>query len=96
VSNLSDGPDALEQLDALVRRLAIRLARLRHDQPQLLLGPDAHNPANMHLYDQLSWGKLADVWTLDCRQYRSAQACRDPVRGGGRRPRLRPTFWARF
>jgi alkaline phosphatase D len=66
----------------LLRRAAAYQAYFEH-QP-LLLGPDANNPANMHLYDQLSWGKLADVWTLDCRQYRSAQACRDPVRGGGR------------
>jgi len=66
----------------LLRRAAAYQAYFEH-QP-LLLGPDAHNPANMHLYDQLSWGKLADLWTLDCRQYRSAQACRDPVRGGGR------------
>jgi len=66
----------------LLRRAAAYQAYFEH-QP-LLLGPDAHNPANMRLYDQLSWGKLADVWTLDCRQYRSPQACRDPVRGGGR------------
>ncbi len=38
----------------------------------------------MRLYDHFHWGQLADVWTLDCRQYRSAQACRDPLRGGGR------------
>jgi alkaline phosphatase D len=66
----------------LMRRAAAYQAYFEH-QP-VLLGPDANNPANMHLYEQLSWGKLADVWTLDCRQYRSAQACRDPVRGGGR------------
>jgi alkaline phosphatase D len=66
----------------LLRRAAAYQAYFEH-QP-LLLGPDKDNPANMRLYDQLSWGKLADVWTLDCRQYRSAQACRDPVRGGGR------------
>jgi alkaline phosphatase D len=66
----------------LLRRAAAYQAYFEH-QP-LLLGPDASNPANMRLYDQLSWGKLADVWTLDCRQYRSPQACRDPVRGGGR------------
>jgi alkaline phosphatase D len=66
----------------LLRRAAAYQAYFEH-QP-LLLGPDAKAPANMRLYDQLSWGKLADVWTLDCRQYRSAQACRDPVRGGGR------------
>ena len=66
----------------LQRRAAAYQAYFEH-QP-LLLGPDAANPADMRLYDHLSWGKLADVWTLDCRQYRSAQACRDPVRGGGR------------
>ena len=66
----------------LKRRAAAYQAYFEH-QP-VLLGPDTDNPANMRLYEQLSWGKLADVWTLDCRQYRSAQACRDPVRGGGR------------
>ncbi len=71
-----------EPKQMLQRRAAAYQAYFEH-QP-LLLGPDASNPANMRLYDQLSWGKLADVWTLDCRQYRSPQACRDPVRGGGR------------
>ena len=66
----------------LLRRAAAYQAYFEH-QP-VLLSPDTQNPANMQLYDQLSWGKLADLWTLDCRQYRSAQACRDPVRGGGR------------
>ena len=66
----------------LKRRAAAYQAYFEH-QP-LLLGPDPDHPANMRLYDQLSWGKLADLWTLDCRQYRSPQACRDPVRGGGR------------
>ncbi len=66
----------------LLRRAAAYQAYFEH-QP-LLLGPDAANPADMRLYDHLSWGKLADVWTLDCRQYRSPQACRDPLRGGGR------------
>jgi len=66
----------------LKRRAAAYQAYFEH-QP-LLLGPDVDNPANMRLYDQLSWGKLADIWTLDCRQYRSVQVCRDPVRGGGR------------
>mgnify|MGYP001164770139 CR=1 FL=1 len=66
----------------LLRRAAAYQAYFEH-QP-LLLGPDAANPADMRLYDHLNWGKLADVWTLDCRQYRSPQACRDPVRGGAR------------
>ena len=71
-----------EPQQMLKRRAAAYQAYFEH-QP-VLLGPDADNPANMRLHEQLSWGKLADLWTLDCRQYRSAQACRDPVRGGGR------------
>ena len=68
----------------LLRRAAAYQAYFEH-QP-VLLGPDANSPqgASMRLYDQLSWGQLADVWTLDCRQYRSPQACPDPLRGGGR------------
>ena len=66
----------------LLRRAAAYQAYFEH-QP-VLIGPDANNLANMRLYEQLTWGKLADLWTLDCRQYRSAQACRDPLRGGGR------------
>lgn len=30
---------------------------------------------NAHLYTQYSWGRLADIWMLDTRQYRSEQAC---------------------
>jgi alkaline phosphatase D len=68
----------------LQRRAAAYQAYFEH-QP-VLIGPDPHSPqrASMRLYEQFSWGNLADVWSLDCRQYRSPQACRDPVRGGGR------------
>ena len=66
----------------LQRRAAAYQAYFEH-QP-LWLGPQAQRPTELRLYDQLAWGKLAELWTLDCRQYRSAQACRDPVRGGGR------------
>ena len=68
----------------LLRRAAAYQAYFEH-QP-VLLGPDPQSPAqaSMRLYDHFHWGQLADVWTLDCRQYRSAQACRDPLRGGGR------------
>jgi alkaline phosphatase D len=38
----------------------------------------------MRIHDQMRWGQLAELWTLDCRQYRSHQACPDPNRGGGR------------
>ncbi len=43
------------------------------------LGPDAHNASQMRIHD-----RMADLWTLDCRQYRDHQACPDPMRGGGR------------
>jgi alkaline phosphatase D len=66
------------------RRAAAYQAYFEH-QP-LALGPDPSSPwaASMRLHDKLSWGRLADIWTLDCRQYRSTQACPDPNRGGGR------------
>jgi alkaline phosphatase D len=38
----------------------------------------------MRIHDRMAWGRLADVWTLDCRQYRDHHACPDPNRGGGR------------
>ena len=66
----------------LLRRAAAYQAYFEH-QP-IMISPDANQPASMKLYDHFVWGNLADLWTLDCRQYRSPQACRDPVRGGGR------------
>jgi alkaline phosphatase D len=48
------------------------------------LGPDPAQPSQMRIHDRLAWGQLADVWTLDCRQYRDHHACPDPNRGGGR------------
>jgi alkaline phosphatase D len=66
------------------RRAAAYQAYFEH-QP-LALGPDPSSPwgASMRLHQHLPWGRLADLWTLDCRQYRSPQACPDPNRGGGR------------
>jgi alkaline phosphatase D len=55
-----------------------------NDQDRIMVMPEANQPATMRLYDHYVWGQLAEMWTLDCRQYRSPQACRDPVRGGGR------------
>ena len=40
--------------------------------------------ASVRLHDRFVWGSLAEIWTLDCRQYRSHHACADPFRGGGR------------
>ena len=68
----------------LQRRAAAYRAYFEH--MPLALGPDADSGGHsMRIYDRMAWGQLADLWTLDCRQYRSYQACQDPVRGGGRR-----------
>ena len=38
----------------------------------------------MRIHDRHAWGRLAELWTLDCRQYRSRHACPDPERDAGR------------
>lgn len=66
----------------LRRRAAAYQAYFEH--MPLRLGPDPVNGSQMRIHDRMAWGKLADLWTLDCRQYRDHQACLDPNRGGGR------------
>jgi len=72
-------------LDAFLQRRAAAYQAYFEHQP-LALGPDPSSPwaASMQLHQKTTWGRLADLWTLDCRQYRSPQACPDPNRGGGR------------
>jgi len=66
----------------LRRRAAAYQAYFEH--MPVRLGPDPANGSQMRIHDQIVWGRLADLWTLDCRQYRDHQACPDPMRGGGR------------
>jgi alkaline phosphatase D len=66
----------------LRRRAAAYQAYFEH--MPLRIGPDAANPANMRIHDRMGWGQLADLWTLDNRQFRSHHACPDPMKGGGR------------
>ncbi|RYY91069.1 MAG: hypothetical protein EOO24_32275 [Comamonadaceae bacterium] len=40
--------------------------------------------ASMRIHDRFTWGRLADLWTLDSRQHRSHHACPDPQRDIGR------------
>jgi alkaline phosphatase D len=40
--------------------------------------------AAMRIHDRYTWGRLAELWTLDCRQFRSHHACPDPTRDVGR------------
>jgi alkaline phosphatase D len=39
--------------------------------------PRAQRWSELTIYRQNPWGRLADIWTLDTRQYRSDQACGD-------------------
>ena len=69
----------------LARRAAAYQAYFEH-MPVWPVGQAlaALNPAHPRIHRHWAWGQLADLWTLDCRQYRSPQPCRDPFRGGGR------------
>ncbi len=66
----------------LRRRAAAYQAYFEH--MPVRLGPDPSQPSQMRIHDRMAWGRLADLWTLDCRQYRDHHACPDPNRGGGR------------
>ena len=66
----------------LRRRAAAYQAYFEH--MPVRVGPDANNASQMRIHDRMAWGRLADLWTLDCRQYRDHHACPDPNRGGGR------------
>lgn len=63
----------------LQRRAAAYRAYFEH--MPLAIGPQG--PA-MRIHDRFGWGRLADLWTLDTRQYRSHHACPDPTRDVGR------------
>ena len=66
----------------LRRRAAAYQAYFEH--MPVRIGPEPSAPHQMRIHDRMAWGQLADVWTLDCRQYRDHQACPDPNRGGAR------------
>lgn len=65
----------------LQRRAAAYKAYFEHLPVAPSMAP--RGPA-MRIHDRFVWGRLAELWTLDNRQYRSPQACPDPGRGGGR------------
>lgn len=65
----------------LRRRAAAYKAWFEH----LPLAPEmAPRAASAQIHAQFRWGRLAELWTLDGRQYRSPQACAEAGRGGGR------------
>jgi alkaline phosphatase D len=63
----------------LRRRAAAYRAYFEH--MPLALPPQG---ASMRIHDRFAWGRLAELWTLDCRQYRSHHACPDPAHDAGR------------
>ncbi|MGK6308890.1 alkaline phosphatase D family protein [Variovorax sp. DT-64] len=63
----------------LQRRAAAYRAYFEH--MPLLLPPQG---AAMRIHDRFAWGRLAELWTLDTRQYRSHHACPDPAHDWGR------------
>jgi len=75
-------PQGTDPVVFLRQRAAAYQAYFEH--LPLRLGPQGPGSPDMRIYDRTAWGQLADLWTLDCRQYRSTQACPDPFRGGGR------------
>ena len=66
----------------LRRRAAAYQAYFEH--MPVRIGPDPAAPHQMRIHYRMVWGQLAELWTLDCRQYRDHQACPDPNRGGAR------------
>ncbi|WP_119155493.1 alkaline phosphatase D family protein [Caldimonas tepidiphila] len=67
--------------DFLRRRAAAYKAYFEHMPVSPAMAPDG--PA-MRIHERFTWGRLAELWTLDGRQFRSPQACGDGRRGGGR------------
>lgn len=65
----------------LRRRAAAYKAYFEH----LPVAPSmAPRGAAMRIHDRFVWGRLAELWTLDNRQYRSVQACGEGASVGGR------------
>lgn len=67
----------------LRRRAAAYQAYFEH-MPLIWPTDTPARSASVRLHDRMTWGQLAELWTLDNRQYRSHHACPDPFRGGGR------------
>jgi alkaline phosphatase D len=71
--------DGMEREAFLLRRAAAYRAYYEHMPLPPRMRP--HGP-HMPIYTRLDWGALARFYVLDCRQYRSWQACPRPSRGG--------------
>jgi alkaline phosphatase D len=72
--------DGMEREAFLQRRTAAYRAYFEHMPMPASMQPRG---PRMRIYTQLAWGALARFYVLDCRQYRSLQACPRPNRRGG-------------
>ena len=72
---------ALDAAAFLRLRAAAYKAYFEHMPVSLRMAPRG---AAMPIHAHHRWGRLADLWTLDNRQYRSLQPCNEPGRAGGR------------
>lgn len=80
VNDYADDQDPARTDAAVFLRRRAAAYRAYFEHMPLSLPPQG---ASMRIHDQYAWGRLADLWTLDCRQYRSHQACPAPGKGGG-------------
>jgi alkaline phosphatase D len=74
-------PSALGPAAFLRRRAAAYKAYFEHMPVSPRMAPAG--PA-MRIHDRYVWGRLAELWTLDNRQYRDVQPCADARGAGGR------------
>jgi alkaline phosphatase D len=72
--------DGMDRESFLLRRAAAYRAYFEHMPLPPRMQPEG---PRMRIYTQLDWGALARFYVLDCRQYRSWQACPRPRRRGG-------------
>lgn len=68
--------------DAFLRRRASAYKAYFEHMP---ISPSmAPKGPSMRIHDRYAWGQLAELWTLDARQFRSLQACNVDELAGGR------------
>lgn len=72
-------PSGLDAAAFLRRRAAAYQAYFEHLPVSPAMAPRG---AAMRIHDHYRWGRLAELWTLDVRQFRSVQACGDGKPGG--------------
>lgn len=85
VENDYAGSASIDPARSLEDFVALRTAAYQAYFEHMPLSPSQRpGPQGLSLHAHHRWGRLADLWTLDNRQYRSAQPCNAPGMAGGR------------